>query len=96
MDTITKPWAPPLDERRGADGALEALPIHLVDLGKARGKAIKQLKKGGGKLHKAIVEAIGQIEAELGRDAVGKTVLPVVVLVERKRKKKRGTLAALL
>jgi len=69
------------------EGAIEALPIHLVDLGKARAKAIKQLKKGGGKLHQAVLDALGEVEFALGEDATGKTILPVVVVVEKKRKR---------
>jgi hypothetical protein len=60
----------------------------MVDLGKAKPKAIKELKRGGGKLHQAMVEAIGEIEFNLGDEAAGKTVLPVVVVVERKRKRR--------
>ena len=69
-------------------GSFEALPIHMVDLGKAKPKAIKELKRGGGKLHQAVVEALGEIEFNLGAEAAGKTVLPVVVVVERKRKRR--------
>lgn len=68
-------------------GQVEALPIHLVDLGKAKPKAIKELKKGGGKLHQAVIEALGEIEFNLGAEAAGKTLLPVVVVVEKKAKK---------
>jgi hypothetical protein len=86
--------SPPKDDSRGdpkQEGAFEALPIHLVDLGKAKPKAIKELKRGGGKLHQAVVEALGEIEFNLGEEVAGKTVLPVVVVVER-RKKRRGAL----
>jgi hypothetical protein len=62
----------------------------LVDLGKAKSKDIKALKRGGGKLHQAVVEAIGDIEANLGEATAGKTVLPVVVVVERKKKRRGG------
>lgn len=78
----------------GRKAELEALPIHLVDLGKAKPKAIKELKKGGGKLHQAVLEALGEIEFNLGAEAAGKTLLPVVVVVERKRTK-RGVLPLL-
>lgn len=73
-------------------GSFEALPIHMVDLGKAKPKAIKELKRGGGKLHQAVVEALGEIEFNLGDEAAGKTVLPVVVVVERKRKRRSSPL----
>lgn len=68
--------------------SFEALPIHVVDLGKAKPKSIKALKRGGGKLHQAVVEAIGEIEFNLGEEAAGKTILPVVVLVEKKKKQR--------
>jgi len=77
-------------ERRVGDGTLEALPMHLVDLGKARPKAIKQLKKGGGKLHQAVVDSLSEIEFNLGKEATSKTILPVVVVVEKKRKRRAG------
>jgi len=71
-----------------ADAALDALPIHLVDLGKAKPKDIKALKRGGGKLHQEVIEALEEIEFNLGDEAAGKTILPVVLVVERKRKRR--------
>jgi hypothetical protein len=91
---MQSPATPPKDDSRGdskREASFETLPIHLVDLGKAKPKDIKALKRGGGKLHQSVVEAIGDIELNLGEDAAGKTVLPVVVVVERKRKR-RGAL----
>ena len=86
--------APKEDAREPAksEGSFGALPIHMVDLGKAKPKAIKELKRGGGKLHQAVVEALGEIEFNLGDEAAGKTVLPVVVVVERKRKRRSSPL----
>jgi hypothetical protein len=62
--------------------------IHLVDLGKVKPKAVKQLKRGGGKLHDAVLEALSEIEIDLGDRAAGKTILPVVLVVEKKRKRR--------
>lgn len=76
------PWV------RRTEATFETLPIHVVDLGKAKRKAIKQLKKGGGELHQAVIDALSDIESTLGKDAVGKTVLPVVVIIEKKAKKR--------
>jgi hypothetical protein len=92
--SIQTPATPQKDDSRGdskREAPFEVLPIHLVDLGKAKAKDIKALKRGGGKLHQSVVEAIGDIELNLGEDATGKTLLPVVVVVERKRKR-RGAL----
>jgi hypothetical protein len=80
----------------GEQAELDALPIHLVDLGKVGPKAIKQLKKGGGKLHQAVVDALGEIEYALGEETAGKTVLPVVVVVEKKRKRRSALPLSLL
>jgi len=90
MSSQTSAGAPKEDPRGTPKSgeSFEALPIHLVDLGKAKPKAIKQLKRGGGKLHQAVVEAVGEIEFNLGEEAAGKTVLPIVVVVERKRKRR--------
>jgi hypothetical protein len=76
------------DTRPDADGQLDALAIHLLDLGKAKPKDVKALKRGGGKLHQRVIEALEEVEFNLGDQAAGKTILPVVVVVEKKRKRR--------
>jgi hypothetical protein len=71
-----------------ADEGLDALPIHLLDLGKAKPKDVKALRRGGGKLHAKVLKALEDIEFNLGEEAAGKTILPVVLVVEKKRKRR--------
>jgi len=68
----------------------------LVDLGKKRRKQIKQLKRGEGPLVAEVTEVLEHVRAELGADLDGKTILPVVLIYEKKRKRGLGGLDALL
>ena len=56
----------------------------VIDAGVRSKKAIKRLKKGKGKLILELQEAIDSIEAQLGDEAKGKQVIPVVVVYRRK------------
>lgn len=62
--------------------------VHLVDLGEGSPGAIRDLKDGRGRLLDDVAEAIQQIEAMLGTSAAGTTILPLVVIVEKKRKRR--------
>lgn len=86
--TPSMPFATDAAPGSEAEANLEALPIHLVDLGKAKSKDIKALKRGGGKLHQEVIDALEEIEFNLGDEAAGKTILPVVIVVEKKRKRR--------
>jgi hypothetical protein len=86
--TPSMPFSAETTGRTPGDAGLDALPIHLVDLGKAKPKDLKALKRGGGKLHQEVIEALEEIEFNLGEEADGKTILPVVIVVERKRKRR--------
>ncbi|MDA8018890.1 MAG: hypothetical protein MPN21_15725 [Thermoanaerobaculia bacterium] len=70
------------------------IPI-VVDLGSRKRKRIKQLKRGEGPLVDEVYEAVDAVLEELGEpeESDGRTVVPVVLLYRRKRKKrKRGLL----
>lgn len=64
----------------------------VVDQGKVGSKAIKQLKRGVGKLPGEVSEVIEQVRAQLGADAAGKDLVPVVLVYKVKRKRKGGRL----
>jgi hypothetical protein len=66
------------------------LPPVLIDLGKARRNRVRDLKRGKGRLLEKVDDAIEQTVKELGDEAKGKTILPVLVLVEKRPKKKRS------
>ena len=61
----------------------------IIDLGKAKRKRIKQLKKSTGPLMAEVEEAIDETLEKLGKESDGKEILPVVVIVEKKAKKRR-------
>jgi hypothetical protein len=63
------------------------LPI-VIDAGKTKKKWIKRLKRGDGKLAREVAGAVAAVEQELGDEAEGKILVPVV-LVYRKKPKKR-------
>ena len=62
----------------------------LVDLGKAGRKRVRDLKRGKGRLLEKVEDAIEQTVEELGDETKGKTILPIVVVVEKRPKKKRN------
>ncbi len=58
----------------------------VLDLGKKKRKAIKDLKKGRGKLLEEVQAALAQMKVTLGAEAEGKTILPVIVVYRQKKK----------
>ena len=62
----------------------------LIDLGKTKRKRVRDLKRGKGPLLDKVEDAIDQSVEELGADAKGKTILPIVVVIEKRPKKKRS------
>jgi Family of unknown function (DUF6200) len=67
----------------------EAIPPIVINLGKAKGKKIKDLKRGRGKLMDEVLAAIEQVRANLGEDAPEGRLLPVVLIYEKKPKRIR-------
>ncbi len=65
--------------------AAVATPI-VISLGKQRRKRIKQLKQNRGILMNEVMEAVAQINGQLGVDAAGKVLVPVVLIYREKRK----------
>jgi len=64
----------------------------VIDLGKAKRKRIKALKRGRGKLMgevaDALNEASNEINSRLGEEAANGLLVPVVLVYRRKRKRK--------
>ena len=67
----------------------------IIELGKVPKKRLRQLKKGKGPLFWELNETIDEVVKELGVEAHGKEILPVVVIYGQKRKKKRVSLIPL-
>jgi hypothetical protein len=62
----------------------------LVDLGKVRGKQVKRLKRGQGKLWDEVLDVCEEVSHQLGEEAEGKVLVPVVMVYRKKRKKQGG------
>ena len=65
--------------------AAVATPI-IINLGKQRRKRVKQLKQSRGVLMEEVMETVAQINGQLGADAAGKVLVPVVLIYREKRK----------
>lgn len=76
--------APPSDPQTD-----EVTPI-IIDLGKEKRGRIKDLKQGRGRLMDEVTLVVEEVRANLGADAEGARIIPIVVLYEKKRKKKKN------
>jgi len=61
------------------------LNAQIIDLGTAKSKDIRRLKRGRGPLALDVASVLSDVENTAA--AAGKTVLPVIVVVKRKKKK---------
>jgi hypothetical protein len=61
----------------------------IVDLGKQRPKRIKALKRGNGKLWDEVAEVLDEVKANLGEDASGKLLVPVILVYRRQNRRNR-------
>lgn len=67
----------------------EVLAPVIVPLGKKKKKAIKRLKRGEGSAMDEVLDVIEQVQANLGEQAQGKVILPVVVIYKQKTSRRR-------
>lgn len=59
----------------------------LVDLGKVSRKHVKRLKRGEGRLANEVLDVLDEVVDELGDELNGATLVPIVMIYERKPKK---------
>jgi len=59
----------------------------ILDLGKKKRSALKDLKRGRGRLMDEVEDALGEVLASLGDEAEGKQMVPIVLVYKRKRKR---------
>ena len=72
-----------------ANGATVMAPV-ILSLGKKKSKAIKQLKRGKGSAMEELMGVVEQVQNNLGEQAEGKLILPVVVIYSKKQRRIRG------
>jgi hypothetical protein len=68
----------------------EVLAPVIVPLGKKNKKAIKRLKRGEGAAMNEVMDVIEQVQANLGDQAAGKIILPVIVIYRQKERRFRN------
>jgi len=67
----------------------EQAPI-IIDLGKKRRKAIKDLKRGRGRLMDEVAQTVEEVRTGLApEEAKDKEFIPIVMVYRRKQKKRR-------
>ena len=71
-------------------------PLHVqvvtpvvLELGKVRPKRIKAFKKGRGKLMNEVLDVLDEVASELDEEVEGKIFVPIVMVYEKRRKKKK-------
>ena len=62
----------------------------IVSLGSKKKKVIKRLKRGKGAVMDEVLDVVEQVQANLGEDATGKIIVPVVVIYRQKMRRFRG------
>jgi hypothetical protein len=65
-------------------------PFRIIDMGKSSRKQIRRLRKKEGKLVPEVNRAVADAVADLGDEARGKKILPIVILYKKKRKSGKG------
>jgi hypothetical protein len=68
----------------------------IIDLGKEKSRALKNLKKGEGKLWDEVLDVVEEVKDMLGMDADGKVLVPIVLIYRERSRRRRLTLDRLL
>jgi len=80
------------DPKRESQTELELITPLVIDLGRTSAKRVKRLRKGQGKLMREVGEILDEVAVALGDELNGKTVLPVIMIYQKKRGRKRRRL----
>ena len=78
------------DDGQETDIEVEVVTPIVVDLGKIKRKHIKRLKQGYGRLTEEVVDVMDEIVETLGQEVDGKTLVPVIIVYEKKPKQRRN------
>jgi hypothetical protein len=69
-----------------AETSTEMTQPVIIDLGRQKSKAIKELKEGQGKLWDEVFGVIDEVKEMLGKEADGKVLVPVIMLYEKEQR----------
>jgi len=67
-----------------------SFPPVVLDLGKTKGKLIRALKEGEGDLMQDVNHAVAAVRTSLSAELEGKILVPVVVIYQKKPKRRTG------
>jgi len=68
----------------------------IIDLGKHRRRALKELKKGEGKLWDEVLDVVDEVKDMLGTAAEGKVLVPIILLYQERSSRRRLDLDRIL
>jgi hypothetical protein len=71
-----------------AEQGVEMTQPIIIDLGKQKSKKIKDLKNGEGPVWEDVFAIVEEVKAELGPQADNKIILPVIMIYEKRPKRK--------
>ncbi|HEX2832506.1 MAG TPA: hypothetical protein VHW00_05805 [Thermoanaerobaculia bacterium] len=69
-------------------GPIVNAPI-IMEIGKTKKKDIRDVARGQGKIMSDLQEAMAEVTSELGEQADGKQLVPVVLVYKKKKRSKR-------
>ncbi|HSG39240.1 MAG TPA: protein kinase [Thermoanaerobaculia bacterium] len=82
-------YSPELEKRRSMEqptGTERLAPV-LVDLGKVKGKVVRQFKEGRGELVGEVQQVLADVRQSLGPEAATRELVPIVIVYRKKRKR---------
>jgi hypothetical protein len=77
------------EETTTTENDLEVTEPIIIDLGKQKAKRIKKMLKGRGKLWFEVEDVIAEVNEMLAEELEGKTIIPLIIVYEKKPKQKR-------
>jgi hypothetical protein len=66
------------------------IPPVVLDLGRTKSKLIRALKKGEGELMEEVASAVEAVRNNLGAEVEGKVLTPVVIIYQRRVRRRTG------
>ena len=67
-----------------------ATPPIIIDLGKVGKKKVRQFKEGRGEIAAEVQQILNETRSNLGADAAGKELVPIVLVYKQKKRGGRG------
>jgi hypothetical protein len=61
----------------------------IVDLGKRKASKLQALKDGEGELWDEVLDVLDEVKEALGQEAEGKLMIPVIMIYEKKQRRRR-------